>query len=74
MLVSPATVIILSQSKWVGVCVCVSCVRSSDMEQHAVIKFYFKLRKTAMEMYEDLKNMYGDDSELCTSHPIARAF
>jgi hypothetical protein len=44
------------------------------MEQHAVIKFYFKLRKTAMEMYEDLKNMYGDDSELCTSHPIARAF
>jgi hypothetical protein len=31
------------------------------MEQCAMIKFYFKLGKTAMEVYQDLKNVYGDD-------------
>jgi hypothetical protein len=31
------------------------------MEQRAVIKFYFKSGKTAKEVYQDLKNVYGDD-------------
>jgi hypothetical protein len=31
------------------------------MEQRAVIKFYFKKGKTATEVYEDLKNVYGYD-------------
>jgi len=32
------------------------------MQQSAVIKCYFKLGKTATEVYQDLKNMYSDDS------------
>ena len=40
----------------------VSCVKIFDMEQRAVIKFCFKLRKTAKEVYEDPKDVYGDDS------------
>jgi hypothetical protein len=35
------------------------------MEQGAMIKFYFKLRKTATEMYQHLKNVYGDDCLSC---------
>jgi hypothetical protein len=31
------------------------------MEQCAVIKFCFKSGKTATEVYQDLKNVYGDD-------------
>ena len=32
-----------------------------DMESRAVIKFCFKLGKTATEVYQDLKNLYGDN-------------
>jgi hypothetical protein len=35
------------------------------MKQCAVVKFFFKLGKTATEMYQDLKNLYSDD---CVSH------
>lgn len=29
--------------------------------KRTVIKFYYKLRKTATEVFEDLKEMYGDN-------------
>jgi hypothetical protein len=32
------------------------------MQQSVVIKCYFKLGKTATEVYQDLKNVYSDDS------------
>jgi hypothetical protein len=35
------------------------------MAQRAVIKFSFKLGKTATEVYQDLRNVYNDD---CLSH------
>jgi hypothetical protein len=35
------------------------------MEQCAVVKFYFKMGKTATEMYQDLKNVCGDDCVSC---------
>jgi hypothetical protein len=38
----------------------VSCVKSFDTEQRAVIKFYCKSGKTGTEAYQDLKNMYDD--------------
>jgi hypothetical protein len=44
----------------------VSCVKIFDMEQHPVIKCYFKLGKTATEVSQDLKNVYDDDD--CLSH------
>jgi len=31
------------------------------MKQRAVIKFYFKSRKITTEVYNDLKNVYGDE-------------
>ena len=33
----------------------VSCVKSFDMEQRAVNKFYFKSGKTATELYQEQK-------------------
>lgn len=38
---------------------CVLCVKSFDMEQRAVIKFYFKWGKTAVDVHLDLKNVYS---------------
>ena len=47
----------------VGVSVCMFRVlKSFGMEQRTMIKCYFKSWKTATEVYQDLKNMYGDDS------------
>jgi len=43
------------------VCFFFSCVRSFNMEQRAMVKFYFKAGKTASEVYQDLKNVCSDD-------------
>jgi hypothetical protein len=39
----------------------VPCVKSIDMKQRSVIKFYFKSGKTTIEVYSDLNNVYGDE-------------
>lgn len=36
---------------------CVLCVKSFNMVQRAVIKFYFKWGKTAVDVHLDLKNV-----------------
>jgi hypothetical protein len=69
MLVSVASVVDFIA---VEVSVCVSRVKIFEMEQCAMIKFYFKLGKTATEVSHDLKNVYDDD---CLSHaPVLRWF
>jgi hypothetical protein len=40
------------------------------MKQHDVIKFYFKLGKTATEVYSDVKNLYDESCSL----PMVPAF
>ena len=37
-----------------------------DTEQHIYIKFCFKIRKTATEMYQLLQQAYGEDAMGCT--------
>jgi hypothetical protein len=39
----------------------VSCVKIFDVKQRVTIKFYLKSGKTANELYQDLKNVYGND-------------
>ena len=39
----------------------VSCVESFDIKQSAMFKAHFKSGKTAKELYQDLKNVYGND-------------
>ena len=52
----------------------VLCVKIFEMEQRAMNKFYFKSEKTAKKVYQDQKNLYGDDCVVHKSSDVSRAF
>lgn len=58
--VASAVVVYLGRSKHVFV----SCVKSFDIAQGAIIQFYFKSGKTATELYQDTKNEYANDCRI----------
>jgi hypothetical protein len=58
-LVSVASVVVIDRRQ--NKRLFLSCVKSFDMEQRAMIKCYFLSGKTATQVYQDLKNVYYKD-------------
>ena len=51
---------------WIVILFSVGIMLSVNVEQHVNVKFCVKLGKSATEMYDILKKVYGDDCLYCT--------